>query len=210
MKFRPEDFDAIIFDLGGVILNLDYNKTIEAFQKLGMKNFEEYYAQAQQDSIFDDFETGSISENEFRAYFKRTIDPGLSDTDIEYAWNSMLLDLPEHRVEFLKAIKERVKIHLFSNTNATHLREFRKIIKLKYGNEKLLESLFNSTYYSHILGQRKPNPPAFHSILHEQDLKANNVLFIDDSIQHVEGAKTAGLQAYHLGDEDITEIFDLS
>ncbi|MCH2235500.1 MAG: HAD-IA family hydrolase [Crocinitomicaceae bacterium] len=210
MKFRPEDFDAIIFDLGGVILNLDYNKTIEAFQKLGMDNFEEYYAQAQQDAIFDDFEIGKISEDEFRAYFKKTIDPNLLDVDIDYAWNSMLLDLPEHRVEFLKAIKDKVKIILFSNTNANHLKEFRKIIKQEYGNEKLLESLFNTTYYSHILGQRKPNPPAFHSILHEQDLKAGKVLFIDDSIQHVEGAKIAGLQAYHLVDKDITEIFDLS
>ena len=71
MKFRPEDFDAIIFDLGGVILNLDYNKTIEAFQNLGMKNFEEYYAQAQQDAIFDDYETGKFLTIRLEAILKR-------------------------------------------------------------------------------------------------------------------------------------------
>ena len=210
MKFRPVDFDAIIFDLGGVILNLDYNKTIAGFENLGMKNFQEYYAQAQQDAVFDNYETGSITSDEFRAYFRETIDSNLSDSAIDNAWNEMLLDLPSHRIELLKNIKDQTRIYLFSNTNAIHLEAFKNIIQDAYGNANLLEETFLETYYSHIVGERKPNAAAFNKVLRDHQLQPEKVLFVDDSEQHIIGAKNIGINAYHLVNEDISQIFDLN
>ena len=197
---------TILFDLGGVILNLEYNRTIDAFKKIGKENFETLYTQAQQNSIFDQFETGEISEEKFRNYIRSIIGEHLSDEVIDDAWNAMLLDLPLERIELLLALKEKYRIYLFSNTNAIHLRKFQEIIGKEHGSKTLLESVFHKTYYSHLIGQRKPNVSAFQFILKEQALKPEEVIFIDDSIQHIEGAASIGINALHLSDTDLITL----
>ena len=200
-------FKAIIFDLGGVILNIDYHKTINSFKKMGVDNFEELYTQAQQHHIFDKFETGKITPQEFRNYIKSVADVELTNQQIDDAWNAMLLDLPQHRIDLLNQLKKEYPIFLFSNTNAIHLKAFKNSIKNQYGNENLLDDTFNKTYYSHILGKRKPNTNGFEQIIKENNLQANKTLFIDDSQQHIEGAKKVGLQTFWLKDKDIIDVF---
>ena len=95
---------------------------------------------------------------------------------------------------------------MFSNTNAIHLRKFQEIIQQQYANAELLEDIFDKTYYSHIIQKRKPNAAAFEYILKDLGLKAEEVIFIDDSIQHVEGAKSIGINAYHLIDNDVINL----
>lgn len=200
-------YNSIIFDLGGVVLNLDYNRTVNAFKTLGKENFERLYTQSKQDKIFDLFETGSISATEFRKYMKAFLDDTIPESVIDNAWNAMLLDLPEQRIELLLKLKERYKIFLFSNTNEIHLDAFRKIIFDAYGNSHLLETIFHQTYYSHILGLRKPTVEAFQKILDNHQLIPEQTLFIDDSIQHIEGAQKLGIQTHHLVSQDICELF---
>ena len=200
-------FKAIIFDLGGVILNIDYNKTIDAFKSIGILNFDTLYTQAQQNNVFDDIETGKITPQEFRDYIKSKSTHALSDSDIDQAWNAMLLDLPVKRIELLKNIANQCPIYLFSNTNKIHLDAFRLIIEKQHGDSMLLENLFIQTYYSHDLKMRKPNTEGFEHIIRENNLRPETTLFIDDSIQHIEGAKKVGLQTIWLNQQDITEIF---
>jgi len=199
--------NAIIFDLGGVILNLDYNLTINAFKKLGQENFEQLYTQSQQDKLFDRFETGEVNAEEFRRYMKSFLPADTNSKTIDEAWNVMLLDLPKHRINLLLELKKQVPIFLFSNTNEIHLNAFRKIIFNQYGKEDLLESVFNKTYYSHIVGHRKPNAEAFYTVINDHHLTPQKTLFIDDSIQHIEGAKKIGLQTIHLTSGDISDLF---
>lgn len=199
---------AIIFDLGGVILNIDYNATINAFKELGKSNFETLYQQAHQDRIFDQFEVGAVSAQEFRDYLKSFLPQGTTDEQINKAWNVMLLDLPAKRVDLLKRLANSHRLFLFSNTNEIHLVEFREIIRRQYDNANLLEELFEKTYYSHLLEQRKPNAEAFQFILDQNHLDPMNTLFIDDSEQHIEGAKKVGLETYLLQGEDIVDIFE--
>lgn len=199
---------AILFDLGGVILNLDYGKTIESFKNLGRESFEALYSQAQQNAIFDRFETGEISEKYFRDYLISFLGNEVNDLMIDEAWNAMLLDLPIERIDFLRNLKKKYKIYLFSNTNAIHLRKFQEIIKIQHGNAGLLEDLFDKTYYSHIIRKRKPNAAAFEFILQDLGLNAEEVIFIDDSIQHVEGANEIGINAYHLIDTDVINLLN--
>ncbi len=201
-------FKAIIFDLGGVLLNLDYNKTIIEFQKLGKKNFDDLYTQAKQTRVFDQFETGKINANEFRTHLKGLFDKSVSYEAIDFAWNAMLLDFPKERIALLKNLRKKHQLFLFSNTNAIHYTAFRKIIKEAYGNANLLESLFDKTYYSHLIHQRKPNSSAFEYILKEQNLRPDEILFIDDSIQHIQGAQSLGIETIHLFDKEITTVFN--
>lgn len=201
------NFNAIIFDLGGVILNIDYHETILAFKKLGVSNFDELYTQAKQNNVFDDFEMGKISDQQFRDYIREVSAKKLTDEQIDTAWNAMLLDLPAERIRLLQRLGKTYPIYLYSNTNSIHLKAFRQIIKAAHGHELLLEDLFLKTYYSHELRMRKPNQDGFLKILANHELKAESTLFIDDSEQHLVGAKSVGLQTVWLKDNTIEELF---
>lgn len=198
---------AIIFDLGGVILNIDYQKTISEFQKMGIENFENLYTQAQQNHVFDKFEMGLISTQEFRNYIKTESGINITDQQVDLAWNAMLLDLPKKRIDLIQQLASKYKVFLFSNTNQIHLNAFRKSIGKAHKKPMLLEEIFVKTYYSHELKMRKPNPNGFEYILNSHNLNPATTLFIDDSEQHIKGAQKLGLQTYWLKDKDITELF---
>ncbi len=196
----------IIFDLGGVILNIDYNKTANAFRQIGLKNFDDIYSQAKQNQVFDKLETGEFTSNEFRKYIKGIV-PSLQYSDIDKAWNAMLLDLPVERIVLLKKLKKKYRLFLLSNTNEIHIKAFRKIIQSSY-DENIFDAIFEHQYYSSEMGMRKPNADCFQCVLEKNKLDPCETLFIDDSIQHVEGARKLQIQAYHLiPGEDITELF---
>lgn len=199
-------YSAIIFDLGGVVLNLDYDLTVKAFQELSKENFAALYAQSQQDKIFDQFEIGQVTASEFRDYMRSFMGQSFSDEIIDKAWNAMLLDLPPQRIELIKQLKKHYKVYLFSNTNEIHLSAFKRIIAEQHGDSELLENLFDQAYYSHVVGKRKPNAEAFETVLNQHGLLASETLFIDDSIQHIEGAQKLGLQTIHLVNRDILDL----
>lgn len=198
---------TIIFDLGGVVLNLDYGKSILAFEESSGIKFDELYSQAKQNQLFDLFEEGKISRKQFRTELKSNLNLSVSDADFDASWNAMLLDLPKERIGLLQELSGRFKILLFSNTNEIHYDAFRKILTNSYGNSNLLEDTFHKTYYSHLIGERKPNEQAFRHILTDQNLVPAEVLFIDDSEQHILGARSIGIKAIHLRDMDIVHLF---
>jgi HAD superfamily hydrolase (TIGR01509 family) len=198
----------IIFDLGGVLLNIDYNKVVTAFEELGFGHFENWYSQKDQNELFNLLETGKISDQQFIEELKKHVNDGITEEQIESAWNSMLLDLPKARVELLQSLKGRYRCFLLSNTNEVHVRHFTNKIAQKYGIGTF-ESLFEKIYYSNCMDMRKPNTEIFDFVLKENNLNAAETLFIDDSIQHVEGARKAGLSAIHLSKEkSILDLFD--
>jgi putative hydrolase of the HAD superfamily len=197
----------IIFDLGGVILNLNYQLTSKAFEKLGVDDFDNYYSQKEQTSLFNSFETGLISTKDFIKSAQHLFTHNLAENDIIVAWNSMLLDLPEHRLSLLQELKKNLNLFLLSNTNEIHITSFENQMK----KENQLETFFNSfkkIYYSSRIGLRKPDLECFEYVLKENDLLAEETLFIDDSIQHIHAATKLGLKTYHLQkNEDINSIF---
>ncbi len=205
---RPTDFPNIIFDLGGVILNLDISRTIRAFSEISGKNFAQWHSQHEQKALFDAFEAGQISSEEFRHAIRAELECPLTDEAIDNCWNAMLLDLPLERLQLLERLKLQKRTFLLSNTNAIHKTAFEQIIENQHGISSL-SHLFERDYYSHLLGMRKPHPEVFHYILQTHGLQPEETLFIDDSIQHIEGAKQVGLHALHIaGDTDIIRIFD--
>lgn len=197
----------IIFDLGGVILNLDPLATQKAFENLGMADFEKHYSTIRQTGCFDDFDRGKISEQEFRDHLKKFLPAAVTNEMIDTAWNAMLLDLPKERLELLEALGKKYRLFLLSNTNEIHVTAFSAYLNKTYGFNDF-SSYFERWYYSCRIGKRKPDAEAFQHVLDENGLKAEETIFIDDSPQHVEGAKKMGIKAYLLpAGKDICSVF---
>jgi len=186
----------IIFDLGGVLINLDYSLTEKAFIDLGIADFRSLYSQLKQTTLFDDFETGKIPESDFFLQLKQLCPGPLTDEQVSGAWNAMLLDFPLRRLQLLQQLRLYYDLILLSNTNETHERAFNKILKDNYGVN--LAAYFDKVYYSHRIGMRKPDIAVFQRILSENGFDAAHTLFIDDSPQHIEAASSLGIQTIFL------------
>ena len=195
----------IIFDLGNVILNIEHQKTIIEFSKIGIVDASIFYSQSRQNNIFNLLETGRISEYNFLVEVNKLC-PKASHEQILMAWNALILDLPKKRISLIQKLKKDFSIYLLSNTNSIHIKKIIKKIGIKDYNS--FYNLFNKVYYSHEIGQRKPNPKAFNIIINENKLDVNRVLFIDDSIQHIKSARKLGIKTHHLTkDQSIETIF---
>ena len=187
----------IIFDFGGVILNIDYKLTERAFAELGLTDFDTIYSQATQKELFDVMEKGLITPAEFRVEIRKFIDKDVSDEQIDKAWNSMLLDLPEERVKLLSELKKKYRLFLLSNTNEIHHHAFSGYMQKKF-NRDIFSDDFIKAYFSHKVNMRKPDAEIFNHVLKEQNLRKEETLFIDDSIQHIEAAKKMGINTIYL------------
>jgi putative hydrolase of the HAD superfamily len=203
---KTEKIDAIIFDLGGVIINLDYNRTSQAFEELGLSNFKEVYSQFAQNSLFDDFETGKISAPHFINKLLPILPKSTSPNQVVAAWNAMILDFPKQKIALLSELKNKYRVFLLSNTNEIHMvkvkREWKKV------SEYPMEDYFETIFLSHEMGMRKPDPEIFSTVCEREGLNPAKTLFIDDSPQHIEGAKSVGLNTIHLiNPEDLYIVF---
>jgi len=187
----------VIFDLGGVIINLDVNLTISAFNKISQIPFENIYTQAQQSELFDQLDKGKISTEDFVSEIKKQIRYTGSNDDILAAWNAMLLDFPEERLDALVEIKHNYNTYLLSNTCEPHIEAFEKELHDEHGI-KHFEDYFDKIYYSCRIGLRKPDKAIFELVLRENDLKPGETVFIDDSAQHVRAAGELGINAFLL------------
>lgn len=190
-------YDTILLDLGGVLIDVDYHATARAFRDLGHPDFERLYSKAQQDHLFDGFETGALSPAQFRDRIRLVLDPTLSDAVIDANWNAMLGSVPPERIQLVHRLKERYQVLLLSNTNAIHVPAFETIIARENGISDF-KQLFHGAYYSCEIGLRKPDASSFLHVLQKHGADPARTLFIDDSIQHVHGARQAGLHAEHL------------
>ena len=198
----------IIFDLGGVILTIDYKRTIEAFRNLGISNAEELYSKAAQSSLFDTLEKGLLSENNFFTAIRLLSDKPISNNQIKEAWNAILIGLPEENISVLEKLKNNHRLFLLSNTNSIHETAYKEMIVKQYGSF-IFDELFEKMYLSHHVHMRKPEPEIFNYVLSDSNLDINETCFIDDSPQHVEGARGVGIRSYLLKNESIGEFVDL-
>ncbi|TVR40186.1 MAG: HAD family phosphatase [Cryomorphaceae bacterium] len=204
----PTQIKNIIFDLGGVLLDVDYHKPIEAFEKLGATGFEKVFTQASQARFMSQFERGEIAPAEFRKEVRRFLPEGVTDYQIDEAWNSILGTLPEDRIVLLKMLKNKgYRLFLLSNTNSIHIKAFQRYLQDSYG-PSALERIFEKVYFSSRIGMRKPSQKVFDFVLRENNLQPEETFFIDDSEQHIEGAKKTGIHTHWLREpETVLDVF---
>lgn len=187
----------IIFDLGGVFIDIDFSKTEKSFEQLGLSNFHQFFSQHTASPLFELLETGKIYPAEFYHQFRKQTKTTLTDDQIKDAWNALLGTFPTERLQWLNNIKQRYNIYLFSNTNIIHYNAFQQIYQQCTGLDNF-DNLFIKAHYSHELGLRKPYPHSFITLMQIENLIPEETLFIDDTIGNIEGAKMAGLQTKHL------------
>ena len=185
----------IIFDLGGVILDINYQATIDAFVEIGIKDFSNLYSQKDQRQIFDDFEIGKITSNQFISSIQSLSQNSISKDKIITAWNAMLLEINTEKLDYLLSLKERFRIFLLSNTNEIHISKFEAGL-VKKNELKKFYNCFEKVHYSSRLSLRKPNLDCFKKVLNINKLNASETIFIDDSKQHIEGALKCGIKGY--------------
>ncbi len=200
--------EAIIFDLGGVILDIDYNLTRAAFEKLVVPNFDDMYSQSTADKLFQKLETGKISEENFYQEINKRTALQLSTIEINTAWNAMLLNFREASLVFLDEVRPKYKIFLLSNTNHIHLKKFTEIYH-ETKRVKPFDDYFDKAYFSCDIGLRKPDANCYEWVLKEQNLIPERTIFIDDSVQNVEAAKALGMQGIVLEQGMFIEDLDL-
>lgn len=196
----------IIFDLGGVLLNIDPKKTIEAFGRLGMEQLIGDKGLSYDHDIFYLMEQGKVTPEEFRNGVRQLISAEVTDDQIDTAWTAMLLDFPANRVELVKNLRNNYKIYLFSNTNAIHVAKYQANFKSQHGFD--VSSLFEIDFYSNEIGYRKPSPESFQKIIRLSGINPEESIFIDDSLPNVEAAIGCGLKGYWLEPgQKIEEVF---
>lgn len=205
MKKQPQRIQNIIFDFGGVLLDIDYEQTVSAFKRLGMKNPNEAFSKEVQAEFFREFEKGKITENVFITEIQKQLKDS-SREDVIRAWNALLGNLPEDRFLYLQRLKLKYRLFLLSNTNIIHEKEFMKIIDAGVGWDAFSQ-LFEGIGYSHKMHMRKPDLEIFYTMLEKYELKPHETCFIDDTKMHVEAARKTGITAFHL--EDGKEIWDV-
>lgn len=203
-----QKIEAIVFDLGGVILNIDYNRTRIAFEKLGVRNFDKMYSQSFADKLFQRLETGKISEENFYNEMNKCTGLQLSSTEIKQAWNAILLTFREESLLFLEELKSKYKLFLLSNTNYIHIKEFNKIYNQEPREKPFIE-FFEKAYFSCEIGLRKPDAACYNWVLKKEKLISEKTIFVDDSIQNVEAAKLIGMKTILLETGKYIEDMDL-
>jgi putative hydrolase of the HAD superfamily len=193
-------YQTIIFDLGGVIINLEEKRTIESFQKLSQLSQEEFYITYKPTSysfsLLEHYEVGKVSNQEFRDALRSILFLDADDDAIDHAWNQILGDIPQERINLLKKIAKTHQIILLSNTNEIHRIAFDEILLRQEG--MTFSDLFHKVYYSYELNDRKPNLSIYQKVIEENKLNPKETLFIDDNLKNIVSAKKLGIHSVHL------------
>ena len=192
----------IIFDLGGVILDIDENIVYKELEKMGV-NIAELAHSKDFINIMSKFDTGIYTAPTFRRKMKALVGQDkMTDQRFDAIWNAMLLDIPRERIEAIEQVKKHYKIFLMSNTNEIHYDLYVRDLQLRFGYNEF-DALFNKSYFSFDIHLEKPDPRFFELILDHEGLTPEETLFIDDTAANIKVAKSLGINTYHISREEL-------
>lgn len=195
----------IIFDLGGVILNLAVENTHHEFARLSGLSLQEIKTRVHHGKYFHEYERGLISDAEFRNHLRQSLQLQVGDAELDTAWNAMLLDIPLQRFALLESLKQTHRVFLLSNTNEIHRQCFNGIVNKTSGKPDI-DYYFHQAYFSHVLKLSKPDIAIYQHVLTDQNLLPHETVFLDDNADNIAGAARAGLQTFYV--QHPNQIFD--
>ena len=197
----------IIFDYGNVIFLLDFKKLEQSWSAIDIDDPENFFSHSNQNHIFDAFDRGELSAEEFRVLVRKSSrNSELTDEAIDAAWNSLLIGVDKGTHELLAELNKKYRTFLLSNINPIHFEYVMNYLKSDFGFDGN-DHLFEKTYYSHLIGMRKPSAEIFHKVLAENNLKAEETLFIDDSPKNIDMAKALGINTFLMTAPDTIQDF---
>ena len=197
----------IVFDLGGVLIDLDFKSAINGLQKAGFTNVKEQLQAFDREGIFQKFELGEISADEFRASIRENSNVSLTDEEVDSLWNLMLLEIPREKLELILDLRSKYMVYLLSNTNSIHWDYVCKNAFNYHGFR--MDDYFEETFLSYEMHLAKPDKAIFEKMLNDANLLPVETLFIDDSEANCKAAAEVGIHAHHylIGD-DLSKVFE--
>ena len=181
---------TLIFDLGGVLVNLDWNRCVSNFKKIGIEEMAGLLSVTLQTGFVLDYEKGLITDAEFRDKLREYSSQTLTDEQIDEAWTSFLVDIPSEKLELLMKLKKKYRILMLSNTNNL---SFSYCVNHMFNvNGYTLNDYFDTCYLSNQMHLCKPDAPIFEELLRDSALKAEECLFLDDGIHNIKAAEQLG------------------
>lgn len=201
------DIKNIIFDFGGVVIDIDPQLTVNEFVKLGFTNYEKLMSHVFVDDIIAKFEKGILTPELFRVKLREFLELDVTDQELDDAWNALLFDIPRERIEVIEKVKKNYSIYLLSNSNEIHYDLFVRDLQLRFGYQEF-DSLFEKAYFSFDLHLLKPDPEIYEFVLNQHGMIPGETLFIDDKPENIEAAKNLGIKTHLLSKpERIRDIF---
>ena len=197
----------IVFDLGGVLVDLDFKAAINGLQKAGFANVKEQLQAFDRDGIFQKFELGEMTAEEFRTAIRENSSVELTDEEVDALWNAMLLEVPREKLELILHLRGKYMVYLLSNTNSIH---WDYVCKNAFNYRGFrVNDYFEETFLSYEMHLAKPDKAIFEKVLQDANLLPEETLFIDDSEANCKAAEEVGIHAhhYHIGD-DLSKVFE--
>jgi len=197
----------IVFDLGGVLVDLDFKSAINGLQQAGFANVKEQLQAFDREGIFQKFELGEMTAEEFRSAIRENSTVTLTDEEVDALWNLMLLEIPREKLELILDLRGKYMVYLLSNTNSIH---WDYVCKNAFNYRGFrVNDYFEKTFLSFEMHLAKPDKAIFEKMLEDANLLAEETLFIDDSEANCKAAAEVGIHAhhYHIGD-DLSKIFE--
>ena len=180
---------TVIFDLGGVIVDLDWELCIRNFENLGINNMHNLINTTLQRGFILDYEMGQISDEQFREEIRKNATLKVTDEQIDYAWTSLLVGIPAEKLDLLMELRKKYKVLMLSNTNNL---SFRFSLEMFTVGGRQVDDYFDKCYLSYMMRLAKPSPEIFLALLQDAGLKAEECLFLDDGIHNIQAAEKLG------------------
>jgi putative hydrolase of the HAD superfamily len=193
---KPQNFKNILFDLGGVILDINIQATLKQFYELGFPAELMQYPDSMSTDVFFKYQTGKLDTDQFRNAIRKSAGVDMSDQVFDEAWNAMLLRIPEERTDLLKRLSERYPLYLLSNTSSLHVKVFEAMYQKTAGIS--MHEVFTKIYYSHEIGWHKPDREAWEHVIRDAGIRPEETLFLDDNIHNIKASQELGFQAIHI------------
>jgi FMN phosphatase YigB (HAD superfamily) len=193
---QASNIKNILFDLGGVILDINVQATLKQFYELGFPAELMDIHDSMSTDIYHKYGTGKLDTEQFRNQIRKVAGLEMSDQAFDEAWNAMLVRFPEERIALLKVLSKRYNLYMLSNTSALHVKVFEKMYLDSAGES--MHQLFDKIYYSHEIGWHKPDREAWEYVIKDAGIKAEETLFLDDNIHNIKASQELGFQAIHI------------
>jgi HAD superfamily hydrolase (TIGR01509 family) len=202
---KEQHIKNILFDLGGVILDIDVHATLKGFYELGFPSELLQYPNNMTSDLFFRYETGKLGTVEFRNEIRKITGLDFSDEELDKAWNAMILRIPTERTQLIEKLKGRYELYMLSNTSPLHVPVFEQMYLEKAG--KPMKDFFNKIYYSFEIGWHKPDNGAWEYVIKDAGIVPEETLFLDDNIHNIKASQELGFQAIHIHER--TRLTDL-
>lgn len=191
-----QDITTLVFDLGGVIVDLDWDRCVNNFREIGVSEMDSLISTTLQKGFILEYERGEISSDDFRAEVRKYTTDRVSDKEINHAWTSLLVHAPEEKLQLLLDLKKKYRIFMLSNTNELSFNFCKDSFFSKNGHQ--IEDYFDKCYLSYEMGMNKPDADIFEALLNDAGLKAEECLFLDDGIHNIKTASELNFKTEYI------------